>query len=83
MKKPHILDLSLHYGDDFPKLHEQLVKALQAKKSNGISFLHGPPGTGKTYYLRYLINEIKGKQLIYIPPDFVQVRMIVITAKIN
>ncbi|CAF5170590.1 unnamed protein product, partial [Rotaria magnacalcarata] len=34
-------------------------------------FLHGPPGTGKTYYLRYLINEIKDKSLIYVPPDLV------------
>ena len=83
MKKPRILDLALHYGDDFPKLHDQLIKALQKKNSTGISFLHGPPGTGKTYYLRYLVNEIKGKQLIYIPPDLVQVRISVFRKEIN
>lgn len=73
MKKPHIIDIRLHYGDDFPEIHTELVKALQEKDSTGITFLHGPPGTGKTYYLRYLINEIKDKTLIYIPPDLVQV----------
>ncbi|CAF1184025.1 unnamed protein product [Adineta ricciae] len=28
-------------------------------------------GTGKTYYIRYLIHEITEKMLIYIPPDLV------------
>lgn len=73
MKKPHIIDLQLHYGDDFPEIHQQLVETLQEKNSSGITFLHGPPDTGKTYYLRYLINEIKCKRLIYIPPDLVNV----------
>jgi len=71
MKKPHISDLKLHYGDDFPELHEDLLETLQEKDSTGITFLHGLPGTGKTYYLRYLINEIKDKSLIYVPPDLV------------
>jgi hypothetical protein len=71
MKKPHIADLKLHYGDEFPKMHEELLEILQDKDSTGITFLHGPPGTGKSYYLRYLINEIKDKNLIYIPPDLV------------
>lgn len=73
MKKPHIADLKLHYGDDFPEIHEELIGTLQEKDSTGITLLHGPPGTGKTYYLRYLINEIKDKSLIYVPPDMVKV----------
>ena len=73
MKKPHITNLKLHYGDEFPEIHEELLESLQEKDSTGITFLHGPPGTGKTYYLRYLINEIKDKSLIYVPPDLVNV----------
>lgn len=73
MKKPHIPDLKLHYGDEFPSIHEELLETLQEKDSSGITFLHGPPGTGKTFYLRYLINEIKDKSLIYVPPDLVNV----------
>ncbi|CAF0976990.1 unnamed protein product [Adineta ricciae] len=72
MKKPHIPDLKLHYGDDFPEIHEELIETLQEEDSTGITLLHGPPGTGKTYYLRYLINEIKDKSLIYVPPDMVK-----------
>ena len=48
MKKPHIIDLRLHYGDEFLDIHKQLLQALQEKHSSGIAFLHGPPGTGKT-----------------------------------
>ena len=83
MKKPRISDLGLHYGDDFSKLHDQLLKALEQKNSTGITLLHGPHGTGKTYYIRYLINEIKGKQVIYIPPDLVQVRISVLAKEIT
>lgn len=75
MKNPHIPDLKLHYGDDFQDIYDQLIQTLQKKDSTGITFLHGPPGTGKTSYLRYLINEIKDKLLIYVPPDFVNVSL--------
>lgn len=73
MKKPHITDLKMHYGDDFLNIHEELLEVLQKKDTSGITFLHGPPGTGKTYYLRYLINEINNKSLIYVPPDLINV----------
>lgn len=73
IKKPVITDLKLHYGDDFAEIHEELVEILQENDSTGITFLHGQPGTGKTHYLRYLINEIEDKSLIYVPPDMVNV----------
>jgi hypothetical protein len=74
MKKPHITDLKLHYGDEFPDIHKSLLDTLQEKDSTGITFLHGPLGTGKTInYLRYLVNEIRDKTLIYVPPDLVNV----------
>lgn len=73
MKKPHIADLKLHYGDDFPDIHAELLEELQEKDSTGITLLHGLPGTGKTFYIRYLINEIKDKNIIYVPPDLVTV----------
>ncbi len=73
MKKPHIPDLKLHYGDHFQDIHEELIQTLEKKDSTGITFLYGPSGTGKTSYLRYLINKIKDKTLIYVPPDLVNV----------
>ncbi|CAF2916461.1 unnamed protein product [Rotaria sp. Silwood2] len=73
LKKSHITDVKLHYGDDFPDIHAELLEVLQEKDSTGINFLHGPPGIGRTFYLRYLINEIKDKNLIHVPPDLVNV----------
>jgi hypothetical protein len=29
MKKPHIPDLKLHYGDDFEDIHEELIQTLE------------------------------------------------------
>ena len=73
MQKPHITDLKLHYGEGFSDIHKELLETLQQRDSTGITFLHGPSGTGKTYYIRYLMNEIKDKSLIYVPPDLVNV----------
>ncbi|CAF4516093.1 unnamed protein product, partial [Didymodactylos carnosus] len=71
IKRPLIKDLKLNYGQAFVKTHKQLLGKLTKTDSTGITFLHGPPGTGKTFYIRYLINEIKDKSLIYVPPDLV------------
>ena len=69
IKKPIIYDLALHYGDDFVNIHEKILKGLNKKEGKGIVLLHGIPGCGKTHYIRYLIEEIQEKKLIYIPPD--------------
>ncbi|CAF1459547.1 unnamed protein product [Adineta ricciae] len=71
IKRPLIKDLCLNYGEQFIEVHEKLLKRLNETDSTGITFLHGPPGTEKTYYIRYLIHEISEKMLIYIPPDLV------------
>lgn len=41
------MDLELNYGTDFLKLHETIVKRLNAQGDKGIILLHGDPGTGK------------------------------------
>lgn len=47
IKKPSITDLALHYGNDFPLIHEKMIRLLNKKKEKGIVFLHGIPGAGK------------------------------------
>ena len=66
MRKPQIVDLDLYYGQDFSLLHRALRDLLQIKDSTGITLFHEPPGTGKTNYLRYLINEIRDKGILCI-----------------
>lgn len=59
------IDLALHYGESFLPVDKVIREDLQNKNS-GVVLLHGKPGTGKTYYLRNLINSIDRK-FIYIP----------------
>ena len=37
---------------------------LNDEKTVGLLLLHGPPGTGKTNYIRYLINKITSREFI-------------------
>lgn len=57
-------ELSLHYGEDFPEWHAQFLDMLKAKP-RGLSILDGPPGTGKTSYLRQVMVELKDSHRFY------------------
>lgn len=70
-KLPKIeVDLDKHYNEGMSSFHEEVVNALNGKKRNGIIFLHGAPGTGKTTYIRYLISQLDRK-VIFVPSDMV------------
>lgn len=62
------MSLDDHYKDDFPEVHQAILKRLRRKKDKGIVLLHGKPGTGKTSYIRYLISRLK-KHVIFLPPN--------------
>lgn len=63
-KKPK---LSLHqsYNDDLVEVHSKILKSLKSKKANGLILLHGMPGTGKSTYIRYVMNYV-GKKIIFL-----------------
>ena len=61
-------DLNEYYNDDILLFNDNLLKKLSEKKSKGIVFLHGIPGTGKTTYIRHLIEHLD-KKVIYIPSN--------------
>jgi len=65
------LDISSNYNDDFIEHHERISAFLSDKTANGIVLLHGKHGTGKTSYIRYLINQIN-QHFIYFPIDFIE-----------
>tara|TARA_R110000787_G_scaffold261748_2_gene367093 strand:+ start:12410 stop:13525 length:1116 start_codon:yes stop_codon:yes gene_type:complete len=64
------LDLDLHYGKNFIKVHKNTCEGLNKSKS-GLVLLHGKPGTGKTTYIRNLINNLN-KKVIFVPPFMVE-----------
>lgn len=61
-------DLDLHYNDDFKEISQKIEKELDVSVGKGIILLHGKHGTGKTSYLRHLIQKLK-KNIIYVAPD--------------
>jgi hypothetical protein len=62
------IDFSMNYNEDFEPIHKLIVDKLSVDKSKGLVLLHGVAGTGKTTYIRYLINHLK-KKVIYVPPS--------------
>lgn len=64
-------ELCLHYGDDFPAWHQQLVGSL-THRNQGITILQGMPGTGKTTYLRKLVATLHQSHFfLYMPMKIV------------
>jgi len=62
---------NLIYGNEFSEFNDKLIDRLKTDKK-GLVLLHGPPGTGKTYYIRYLLKILsKHKRIIFIPSSFI------------
>ena len=68
--KPQI-DFNLNYNEDFYEVHTKIHRALSEPKGKGLVLLHGKPGTGKTTYIRYLINMLN-KNKIFVPPNLTE-----------
>ena len=62
------IDFEINYNEDFKEIHNTIIERLSIENSKGLVLLHGLAGTGKTTYIRYLINVLK-KKVIYIPPN--------------
>lgn len=62
------LDINGDYSANISEKHDKILEKLNTTNRNGILFLHGDPGTGKSYYIRHLITSLK-KKVIYLPPD--------------
>ena len=62
-------EFALRYGVHGLDWHSNFVEQLRAR-DRGISILEGPPGTGKTHYLRHLMSVLKETHRFYfLPPN--------------
>jgi len=59
--------INLHYGSNLTAWHQDYIKKLQVK-NNGLTIFEGKPGTGKTFYLRHLMGELKESHRFYFIP---------------
>lgn len=60
------VNVETNYNDDLVAMHTDLLAFLDRKKENGMVLFHGLPGTGKTSYIRKLIQSTESR-FIYIP----------------
>jgi hypothetical protein len=59
--------LALHYGIGSGEWHQSFVEKL-CERTNGLTIFEGRPGTGKTFYLRHLMGELKKSHRFYFIP---------------
>lgn len=72
IKIPEIkIDLPLNYGTSFMPVYNRIVERLSYEDGKGLVLLHGVPGTGKTSFIKHLINVIE-KDIIFIPTHMVE-----------
>lgn len=55
-------DLKLQYNDDMP---DKTIKSALENDGSGILLFHGPPGTGKTSYIRHLALTLGSKFVFF------------------
>lgn len=67
IKKPK-LDFDLHYNDDFKNVNSNIITNIKKAKTQGLYLFHGAPGTGKSTYIKYLIQQ-QTKTVIFMPPN--------------
>jgi hypothetical protein len=67
IKDPQI-DFDSNYNDDFKVIDPIILNRLNQENGKGLVMLYGEPGTGKTSYIRHLINRVN-KRVLYLPPD--------------
>lgn len=63
-------DVNRTYNDDFKEVNEIILNSLSKTKA-GLILLHGKSGTGKTSYIKNLINTHPKKTFIFIQNEFV------------
>lgn len=56
------------YNEGFENIHKSIVKSIEEDK-NGLYLLYGSPGTGKSTYIRHLIQECgtEKRKFVYVP----------------
>lgn len=60
------IDIDLNYNDDFKPIHELVTDRIN-NSNKGIILFHGLPGTGKTSYIKWFLQNTP-KKIIFLPP---------------
>jgi hypothetical protein len=66
---PKDFNIPLNYGDEFVEINDIIIDKLN-NRNGGIYLLHGSPGCGKSFYIKYL-SSVVDREFIFIPNNFI------------
>ena len=72
IKPPKNFDITKQYNDDFQKADEVICKFIEDKEKSGLLILHGEKGTGKTTYIRNIINKYPTTKFVFVPSNMIR-----------
>lgn len=67
IKCPQDFDINKLYNDSFIHEDEKIQKFIDEKEKSGLVILHGAFGTGKSSYIKHLINKHPDKKFVFVP----------------
>ena len=71
IKCPENFDVSKLYNDSFLKEDEKIKKFISEEDKSGLVILHGEKGTGKSSYIKHLVNTFTDKKFVYVSSAFI------------
>lgn len=70
-KKLEGFDVEKQYNDNFLKEDNKIEKFIIDNDRSGLVILHGEKGTGKTTYIRHLINAHPERKFVFVPANLI------------
>lgn len=71
-KCPENFDVKRLYNDSFVTEDEKINKFIEENEQSGLVILHGEKGTGKSSYIKYLINQHPEKKFVFVPAAMIK-----------
>ena len=66
--RPYELDITPFLGEEIAGLKQEMLQNFNDETKNGLYLIHGKPGTGKTSFLKEVLNQTD-KKALFIPPS--------------
>ena len=71
VKCPQNFEVEKLYNDSFIKEDEKIKKFIAEDDKSGLVILHGEKGTGKSSYIKHLVNKFPERKFVYVPSSFI------------
>ena len=66
-------DISKLYNDGFEEEDKTITDFIEKDDKSGLVILHGERGTGKSSYIKHLINKFPNKKFVFVPSGIINI----------